>query len=311
MHIAILGCTSQIAKDLIRSIYVYSQHDLILFGRTPQQTQSWLAENGITSRCSVNQYEEYPNIDHDVVINFVGIGDPSKAAAMGGSIFDITLHYDELVLNELKKHPDRRYLFLSSGAAYGSSFLEPADADTPSTININNLLPQEYYSVAKLHAECRHRSLKEYAIVDLRVFNVFSRTQDLEARFFITDIVRAIQSGTELITSSDMIYRDFMHPKDFYQLVERVLNTPPMNISLDCYSRQPVDKATLLDEMKKTFGLSYRVKESNMSINATGIKPCYYSKNKRAAKFGYLPEYSSLETIIEETNAILGLQKTV
>ncbi|MEQ9916357.1 NAD(P)-dependent oxidoreductase [Pectobacterium aroidearum] len=310
MRIAILGCTSQLAKDLILSICAYSQHDLILFGRSPEQTQSWLVENDIASRCDVSEYDDYSNIVHDAVINFVGVGDPSRAAAMGGSIFDITLRYDELVLNELKNHPERRYIFLSSGAAYGSSFLEPADTNTPSTINFNNLLPQEYYSVAKLHAECRHRSLADYAITDLRVFNMFSRTQDLSARFFITDIVRSIQSGAELVTSSDMIYRDFMHPKDFYQLVECVLSSPPRNTSLDCYSRQPVDKITLLDEMKNTFGLSYRMQESNSAINATGIKPYYYSRNKRAAELGYQPEYSSLETIMEETSAILGLQKS-
>lgn len=51
---------------------------------------------------------------------------------MDNSIFDVTLRFDEMVLNYLKNHPACRYLFLSSGAAYGSGFNEPANRDTPS-----------------------------------------------------------------------------------------------------------------------------------------------------------------------------------
>ena len=39
---------------------------------------------------------------------------------MGASIFDVTLKYDEMALDYVRQHPDCRYIFLSSGAAYDS-----------------------------------------------------------------------------------------------------------------------------------------------------------------------------------------------
>ena len=53
---------------------------------------------------------------------------------MGNSIFDVTLRFDEMVLEYLQAHPACRYLFLSSGAAYGSGFSEPANRDTPAIV---------------------------------------------------------------------------------------------------------------------------------------------------------------------------------
>ena len=41
------------------------------------------------------------------------------------------------------------------------------------------------------------------------------------------------------------------------------------------------------------------------SINATGVKPCYYSLNTRAADFGYEPELTFLEGVLLEAEAML------
>jgi hypothetical protein len=35
-------------------------------------------------------------------------------------------------------------------------------------------------------------------------------------------------------------------------------------------------------------------------MNATGKKPLYYSLNKKAADFGYEPQYSSMDGLIKE-----------
>lgn len=305
--IAILGANSQIAKDLILLIAAQGIDDLILYVRQPDAMQTWLAQVDLSDQYRLRSYSEYGEDPHDAVINFVGVGDPSRAAAMGGNIFDITLQYDELVLKHLKKNPDRKYIFLSSGAAYGSTFLEPAGPSTQAAISINALAPQEYYSVAKMHAECRHRAQPELAITDIRVFNCFSRTQDMAARFFITDIVRAIRDNTVLQTSPDYMVRDFMHPEDFHQLVNCILNGPPHNGPIDCYTRAPVDKPALLEAMKRQFGLQYEfVGAASNVVNATGAKPHYYSLNQQAAQLGYQPAYSSLDCIAKEIASILG-----
>ena len=79
----------------------------------------------------------------DAIINFIGVGNSAQVTAMGNSIFDITLEFDEMALDYLRTHPTCRYLFLSSGAAYGSRFEEPATRSTLATFKINDLPPQE------------------------------------------------------------------------------------------------------------------------------------------------------------------------
>lgn len=307
MKIAILGATSQIARDLIVSFSADESQELHLFARRPDEVTQWLASVGLSCRYLVDYFNKFENNEFDAVINFVGVGNPAQAVAMGNSIFDVTLRFDEMVLDYLKTHPSCRYLFLSSGAAYGSSFNEPATCDTVASVAINNLAPQEWYGVAKLHAECRHRAHPEWAIIDIRVFNYFSHTQDIEARFLITDVLRAIRDKTLLTTSAEYIVRDFLHPLDFYGLIDALLAAPPANTAVDCYSRAPVDKPALLSAMQQAFGLRYEIVTAPIGVNATGSKAHYYSLNRRAAGFGYIPSLTSIDGVLQESKILLEL----
>jgi hypothetical protein len=147
--------------------------------------------------------------------------------------------------------------------------------------------------------------LPHLPIVDIRVFNYFSHTQEIFTRFFITDILRAIQSGEVLITSADNIVRDYIGPADFYQLVSGILAAAPSNEVVDCYTKAPVDKMTLLAGMQEHFGLQYEVRDAPAGINATGAKKNYFSKNRKAEKFGYLPPNNSLDNVICEAGLAL------
>lgn len=305
MKIAILGATSQIARDLIVSFSALQGQHLHLFARRADEVRKWLNDIGLSERYLVDDFPAFGTQEFDAVINFVGVGSPAQALAMGNAIYEVTLRYDEMVLDYLKTHPSCRYLFLSSGAAYGSSFNEPATCDTKAVIAINNLEPYEWYGIAKLHAECRHRAHPELHIVDIRMFNYFSHTQDIEARFLITDIVRAIRDKVVLKTSSEYIVRDFIHPSDFYQLVRVMLSAPATNVAVDCYTLAPIDKPNLLTFMQENFGLSYKIVESNTGVNATGGKSYYYSTNRLAEVFGYIPSFTSLEGVLQETTMLL------
>lgn len=305
-RIAILGATSQIARDMIISFSTDEKIHLHLFARRTDEVKKWLAADGLSGRYPVDEFSGFAKQEFDAVINFVGAGNPAQIAAMGNSILDVTLRFDDLVLEYLRSHPSCRYLFMSSGAAYGSNFAGPAKRDTPAVVAINNLAPQDWYGVAKLHAECRHRSHPEFAIIDMRVFNYFSRSQDVSARFLITDILRAIRDKAVLKTSPDYIMRDFLHPADFHRLVSALLAAPVANAVVDCYSRAPIDKPSLLAAMKERFGLQYEITEATVGVNATGNKAHYYSLNTRAADFGYQPELTSLEGVLLESTMILG-----
>jgi len=306
MRIAILGATSQIAKDLILSFAEHSTHDLVLYARRPEAVVQWQAHENLAERYAVENFSAF-NVEEqfDAILNFVGVGNPAQAAAMGASIFDVTLQYDELALSYVRHHTNCRYLFLSSGAAYGSSFEAPADANTKATVDFNHLQPQDWYGVAKLHAECRHRALARLPILDIRVFNYFSHTQDINARFLITDILRAIRYKTVLKTTSDYIVRDYLHPSDFYQLVSVMLAAPlQTNTAIDCYSLAPIDKSTLLTIMQEKFGLQFEIVQTSVGVNATGGKPHYYSKNRRAANFGYRPVLTSIDCVQQEATVL-------
>lgn len=307
MKIAILGATSQIARDLIFSFSAVVDTHLHLFARRPEIVSQWLASVGLADRYAVGDFLAFSTDEcFDAIFNFVGAGNPVLVEAMGASIFEVTLHYDELALGYLRQHPQCRYIFLSSGAAYGSSFEHPVDQHSSALVAINNLQPQDWYAAAKLHAECRHRSLPHMSIVDIRVFNYFSRTQDISARFLITDILRAIRDRTVLKTSPAYVVRDYLHPTDFFQLVSAILFAPTTNMAVDCYSRAPIDKPTLLMAMQEKFGLLHESSEDAVSIDATGIKPHYYSLNRRAANFGYQPTFNSLEGVLEGSEKILA-----
>ena len=306
MNIAILGATSQIAKDLILSISRAEDYSLTLFARRPEVVDNWLNSVDLKNRYTTYCFNEFHSEKNfNVVINFVGVGNPAQAIEMGNTIFDITLEFDSLALKYLYSHPDCRYIFLSSGAAYGANFYTPVDEESKAIIPLNHFQPQDWYSLAKLYSECRHRSLHEYSIVDIRIFNYFSRTQDMSARFLMTDIVRAIHEKVSLKISADSMTRDFLHPSDFYGLLNSILTSPPANAVVDCYSKGPIEKLNLLSALHDRFALQYELINTDAGLNATGSKPFYYSKNRSAEKFGYTPRLTALESVIMEIDAYM------
>lgn len=307
MRIAILGATSQVAGDLVRSLGAAGGHRLYLYARRPAALQALAAGPAGAAIAHVGDYAAFAAApDVDAVLNFVGVGDPAAAARMGADILDVTLQFDQLALEHVRAHPHCRYLFLSSGAAYGAHFPRPADRDTPAIVPINHLSPQDWYGAAKRHAECRHRAHADLPIIDIRLFNYFSASQDLDARFLVCDALRAVRDGTTLRTSAENIVRDYLHPADFHRLVEALLQAPPTNAVVDAYSRAPVDKFTLLAGLAERFGLAHEVVADAAGVNATGNKAHYYSLNTRAADFGYAPALSALEGVLREAAVLLG-----
>ena len=301
MNIAILGATSQISRDLILSFSMEKSYDFSLFGRNIELLEKWINSEKLGNKYKVQKYSEFSSRQkYDVIVNFVGIGDPIKAQKMGGGIFKTTEQYDNMALEYLKHHKETKYIFLSSGAVYGGDYQRPVDKDTVTTININNHKTTDWYMLSKLYAEAKHRSIPDLSIVDVRVFNYFSHRQNTDARFLITDVVRAIKNKEVFKTSADNIVRDFVTPPDFYGLIRAIIDSESINAALDCYTKSPVSKFDLLYNLKNKFGLNYEVDNSIKMTNATGVKKKYYSKYMLAEKVNYTPHNSSLSGIISE-----------
>lgn len=307
MRIALLGSTSQIAKDLILSFHAREQHELTLYARRPDAVARWLDILPVPRHHAVADLAQFEaSIPFDAVINFVGVANPAAAVAMGSQILEVTDKVDNMVMTYLERRPNCRYIFLSSGAAYCSKFDAPAEENTCSALAINHLRPQDWYGLAKMYAECRHRARAHLSIIDLRVFSYFSRTQDMSARFLLTDAMRSIRNATVLQTSAAQNLRDYLHPSDFHSLIDCLLMHEPSNTALDCYTRAPIDKWTLLEAMRERFSLRYEIANADAAINATGSKPHYYSLDRRAAAYGYVPSMSSIEGVLLEAQAFLG-----
>ena len=305
MKIAILGATSQIAQDLILSFSINKDYDFSLFGRNIELLEKWINSENLSEKYQIQEYSEFVNHQkYDVIINFVGIGDPAKAQKMGSDIFKVTEQYDDMALEYLKQHKKTKYIFLSSGAVYGGNYQDQVNKNTVAMIDINNLDSTDWYTLAKLYAEAKHRSLSDLSIVDVRVFNYFSHTQDMNARFLITDIVRVIKNKEVFKTSAVDIVRDFITPPDFYNLIQAIVDFKPINMALDCYTKSPISKFDLLNGLKEEFGLDYKVDKNIGIINATGLKLNYYSLNKAEKSINYNPENTSLEGIIQEIGFI-------
>jgi nucleoside-diphosphate-sugar epimerase len=302
MKIAILGATSHIAKDIVASLAKQASYQCDLFMRVPAQLDPEIRAIAEQKSFALLDYASFDDSRHfDAIINFVGVGDPARAIQMGKDIFTVTEQYDNLALSYLQRHPECRYIYLSSGAAYGANFAAPVSETSKAVFAANALQPQDWYGVAKFQTECRHRALPAFAIVDVRVFSYFSHRQALDARFFLSDILRALKSGTVLEVAPDDMVRDYLAPADFLQLIDRILQSSPCNDVVDCYSLAPIGKFDLLEALRDQFGLQYTVVGDQAKVNATGPKANYYSRNRKAESlFGYVPGDSSLSGLLSE-----------
>jgi nucleoside-diphosphate-sugar epimerase len=261
------------------------------------------------SEGAVRSFEQFPDGEYDAVVNCVGVGTPAGVTAAGAAIFSLTEQFDQLAMEYLAAHPGTRYVAFSSGAAYGGDFAQPASESTVATVALNDIMTADYYGVAKLASEVKHRAATEFAIVDFRLFGLFSRHADLAASYFMCDVYRAIAEKTVLTVGPEDIVRDYIAPADMGSLLAAVFAAEPRNDVFDLYSAEPVRKFAMLEDFSARYGLKYDVLEAPTANAATGIKPNYYSTNRRAASVGFEPSRTSMQTLTEEIDALLELRE--
>jgi nucleoside-diphosphate-sugar epimerase len=116
----------------------------------------------------------------------------------------------------------------------------------------------------------------------------------------MSDLMRAILDKKMLLVSQDEMVRDYLNPRDFYSLIRCLLNSPPMNVALDCYTAAPVGKWQLLEAMEREFSLKYEVSNLGDSSGKPTTKMNYYSLNRDAKRYGYSPKLTSIDGIKSE-----------
>jgi nucleoside-diphosphate-sugar epimerase len=304
--IAILGATGHIAKSIINSFNDESSFLLHLFSRSIEKTASFINEHGINNAYN-NIYSQFNEFEYSSIINCTGVGDPSILRSHPTEVFLITEEVDLLVINYLKKYTQTTYINFSSGAIYGSEFNTSVNRESQTTLAMNSLKLSDYYGIAKINAEAKHRSLNDYNIIDLRIFGYYSRFIDLTKNYLMTDILSSIRENRTLITRPTDIIRDYIHPKDLSELVKACLKAKKVNEALDVRSKKPVSKMEILDFFKQNYELEFEIIEEDIGHSATGEKLNYYSENNNTKIINFHPKYSSIECIALETEELLKI----
>lgn len=310
LNIAILGATSHIAKGLIGNFLQAPECRLELYTKSPRGVRDFLGAQGRRSGrdCRVHAgYAGFLEARHDVVINCVGVGTLKKLQGRYHEWFTTTEEYDNLVLGFLRRRcPEALYVSFSSGAVYGRNLTAPAQEDSANRIGVNHIATEDYYGIARLNAETKHRAFGGLRIVDLRIFAYFSRFIDLSEGYFITDVLDSILRRQVLKTSSINMVRDYVHPKDLFSIIGKCIAAGEVNAAFDVVSAKTVEKQEILDFFAARHGLQYEVCDSCEQRSSTGAKNIYCSAFNRASLIGYQPEFSSMDVIEQESEFLLG-----
>lgn len=273
MRIAILGASGHVATNLIWGLT--GHHTVIPFSRKNKG------------------YDDFYEGTYDVIINCVGFGNPTDVENAGYGLFRVTEQYDEMCLRYLRIVPETKYIYISSGAVYGN-------------LDVNNMTPQSCYQLSKLYTEAKHRSLQDYNnIIDIRLFSFFSRFANLDDTFFMTQLVKAVRDGSTFVTDNQPMMRDYIHPKDLTMLVEKIITRQtPMNRTFDAYSLRRIEKQAILNYFKSEYNLKVEIVKHYKGFS-TANRSDFYSIDYDGEDIHYVPRYESIDTIKEESGAIL------
>lgn len=308
-RIIILGSNSHIAKGLIHNFLLTEDVELYLYTRSSQKVKSFVdtLEKKPSNEIVINEgYEKPIIVKADLLINCTGAGTPKNLNGDYSLWFSITEKFDNLCIEYLQKNPQTLYISMSSGAVYGKDFSAPVEKDFANNIQVNNLNPQNFYSIARLNSEAKHRAYDYLNIVDLRIFSYFSKYADLTDGYFLSDIIQSILNNETLNIDDKNIIRDYIHPKDLFKLILKCMEQEKINTAIDVISKAPIGKKQILEYFKNNYGLKYEIKTDLEFLNSSGTKNIYYSNYNNAFELlGFSPEYTSLESIQEAAKFLI------
>lgn len=295
--IAILGATGYVGGSLGRHLADQGRA-VTLFAREPQK----LAGRGRPLAARVRDLADFNAADFDLVVNAIGAGDPSRVKAVGADIVTVTASWDRRVLETMSSRT--RYVFLSSGAVYGS-FDQPLGATSPIGQPRNSADSIPAYTTAKLEAETRHRSAISRPILDLRIFGYADPSIDLKGTFLLAELARAIRDRTVFFTSPEDVVRDYAGVQELWALIGAWEHAGAPNRPLDLYSTAPAAKHDILKQCAARYGL--RVEHAGKAPSTpTGAKRFYFPQGRAAADLGFKPERDTIAVLTDTIDAIVA-----
>lgn len=303
IKVAILGATGYIGRSLVATA---SAHGFVAvpFSRDIVRATEKFSSYNIDAP-PISSYDTFLDQRFDVVVNATGIGSPREINKDPTKVFSVTEAVDTLLFSYLDKHPNTRAFNISSGSVYGLSARQPIENGALSTFDPACFSSGDYYSLAKLHSEAKHRALSDYHIVDLRVFAFISRWLDSKETFFIAEVANCLLSDKVFYTRQDDMVRDYCTADDLWEVIEFLCDRPAQNAAFDMSSKSPVAKFELLDHLSQKFGLKYEVSKGLSDQSPTGQKNAYYSKADALIKLGFVPGHTALDNVVRELTAVL------
>jgi len=286
LNIAILGATSHIAQSLAYEFNKINEGKLYLFSREPNK----INKNIINNKTSIATFDYFKDFNYDIIINCVQVPMYSNDLS---EVFLVSELFDNLIIEKILNKKSTIYFYLSSGAVYNE-------------VNVNTINDTDFYSIQKRYIEAKHRSLKNFNIVDLRLFSYFSRFATIRDHYFIDQAINCVKNKQELITDFSNMTRDFVHSSDLARLILCCVNKEKINDFFDVYSSKPITKFDLMEFFVKEYNLKCKRVDSIITSNHTGIKKDYYPLSLKAATIGYIPQYTSEETIRKEIKFLIN-----
>jgi len=298
MHTVIAGGTSHIARAIV-PYFLAAGDRVTLFARRPEA----LAD---VDAAVESDFSKLTSTPCDILINCIGAGTPDIVRGNPVNWFSVLEKFDDLAIQSLLKcNPGALYVHFSSGAVYDRSGDGFSGDGSCRTIFPNRISTADYYSVAKLYAEAKHRAYRQLRILDLRIFSFFSRHIKIDSGYFMTDVVQALLRGKTLLTSPVEMIRDYPHPQDLAAVIRRCAGIPAINTAADIASAAPVKKSEILAAFQEKFGLQYSF-AGNIGNSPNGDVSVYAPAGSAAHRLcGLKPAWNSLNTLLTECAVIL------
>ncbi len=308
--IAIFWATSHIAKNLLFYFSKNTEYIIDAYVRDEKKLFQFIKIYNLPASriqiCDIkNTHFIQSSSSYKLIINCIGVWKPNILKEIWWKIIFLTEKYDNLIIDYLKKNKETLYVHMSSWAVYKGNFSKAIDSDTHTNININNIDDSYYYFTSKLYAEIKHRSLSDLKIVDLRIFSFYSQFIDIDASFFMSQLIKSIKNKTPFQTNTHDFIRDFISPFSLFTIILKLLQKKHINTWFDVVSDAPITKNEILDLLQKKYTLTIKYTDINFDT-ISWKKDIYYSKSTKLKNTIWeYTDISSQDTIIEETNKIL------
>ena len=107
MRIAILGATSEIAKDIINLLGKKPQYQLRLFSRRPELVSQWASSLNLSAQPLSLPLDQFDHSDQfDAIINFIGAGNPQRIQQVGCNLVQHCLRLQ----SHLRLHRHKKFV---------------------------------------------------------------------------------------------------------------------------------------------------------------------------------------------------------